>query len=113
MAKFGDLEISRPVLRATEEKSSWFFSRWPEERKSAKIWRSGVATQTAVRHDGAKRRWLCKTNSEQPCCTRDEGGPLGPGLQDRGSNHRKLLRHHGWGGERCGKGGLNPSGVCW
>jgi hypothetical protein len=34
-------------------------------------------------------------------------------LQDQGSNHRKLLRHNGWGGERCGKGGVNPSGDCW
>ena len=29
---------------------------------------------------------------EQPCCTRDEGWPLGPGLQDQGPNHRKLRR---------------------
>ena len=64
-----------------------------------------AGTPTIVRHDGAKRRFICKTNSEQSCCTRDEGGPLGPGLQDQGSNHRKLLQHNGWGGERCGKGG--------
>ena len=30
-------------------------------------------------------------------CTRDEGRPLGLGLQDRGPNHRKLLRHNGRG----------------
>jgi hypothetical protein len=34
-------------------------------------------------------------------------------LQDQGSNHRKLLRHNGWGGEHYGKGGNNPSGVRW
>ena len=41
--------------------------------------------------------------SEQPCCTRDEGWPLGPGLQDQGPNRRKLLRPNGRGGERFGK----------
>src|SRR5688572_32219428 len=34
---------------------------------------------------------------------RDEGRPLEPGLQDQGSNHRKLLRPNGRGGERSGK----------
>ncbi len=48
---------------------------------------------------------VTRPNSKQPCCTRDEGRPLGPGLQDRGPNHRKLPRHNGRGGERCGKGG--------
>jgi len=72
-----------------------------------------TGTPTTVRHDGAKRRRSCKANSKQPCCTRDEGRPLGPGLQDQGSNHRKLRRHNGWGGERCGKGGTNPSGTYW
>jgi hypothetical protein len=85
-------------------------------------WRRTKATgdMIVIRYadDSAPRRReeevsLCRTNSEQPCCTRDEGGPLGPGLQDQGSNHRKLRRHNGRGGERCGKGGVNPSGVCW
>ena len=52
-----------------------------------------------------------ETDSKQPCCTRDEDRPLGPGLQDQGSNHRKLLRHNGRGGERCGKGGSTRQ-VC-
>ena len=47
-------------------------------------------------------------NSMQPCCTRDEGRSLGLGLQDR-----KLLWSNGRGGERCGKGGANPSGGRW
>jgi hypothetical protein len=34
---------------------------------------------------------------------RDERRPLEPALQDVGSNHRKLLRHNGRGGERFGK----------
>jgi len=52
-------------------------------------------------------------NSMQPCCTRDEGRSLGLGLQDQGPNHRKLLWSKGRGGKRCGKGGVNPSGVRW
>src|SRR5262249_47118767 len=69
----------------------------------------GKSTLVRFADDGAprtaRRGGRCKTNSEQPCCTRDEGGPLGLGLQDQGSNHRKLLRHNGFGAERCGKGG--------
>jgi hypothetical protein len=52
-----------------------------------------------------------KVEWKQLCCTRDEGRPLGLGLQDPGSNHRLLLRSNGRGGERDGKGGTNPSGV--
>lgn len=49
---------------------------------------------------------------EQLCCTRDEGRSLGLGLQDQSPNHRKLRRHNGRGGERCGKRReVNPSGV--
>ena len=44
-----------------------------------------------------------KAAFEQLCCTRDEGRPLGLGLQDQGPNHRGLLRHNGWGGERSRK----------
>ena len=29
---------------------------------------------------------------KQPCCTRDEGGPLEAGLQGQASNHLELLR---------------------
>ena len=49
----------------------------------------------------------------QPCCTRDEGRPLGLGVQAQGLNHRMLLWPNGRGGERDGKGGVNPSGECW
>jgi len=34
---------------------------------------------------------------------RDEGWPLGIGLQDQVSNHRKLLGSNGSGSERFGK----------
>lgn len=74
--------------------------------------------------DGALRRRLCATTArkggrhveadwKQPCCTRDEGRSLGLGVQAQGPNHRMLLRSNGWGGERDGKGGTNPSGKCW
>ena len=49
---------------------------------------------------------------EQLCCTRDEGRSLGLGLQDQGPNHRKLLRHNGRGGERCGKRRERTRQVC-
>ena len=44
-----------------------------------------------------------RAQPRQPCCTRDEGGPLGTGRQGRVSNHRMLLRLNGRGGERFGK----------
>jgi hypothetical protein len=46
------------------------------------------------------------------CCTRDEGWPLGLGRQGLGSNHRKLLWHNGWGGERFGKRRDETRQVC-
>src|SRR2546428_3467608 len=38
------------------------------------------------------------------CCTRDEGGPFGAGLQEQASNSRELLPSNGGGSERHGKG---------
>jgi retron-type reverse transcriptase len=52
------------------------------------------------------------SNSWQPCCTRDEGRPLGLGLQDQGPNHRKLRRSNDRGGERCGKRRDQSRQVC-
>ena len=37
------------------------------------------------------------------CCTRDEGGPFGAGLQGQASNSRELLPSNGGGGERSRK----------
>src|SRR5260370_34496515 len=36
------------------------------------------------------------------CCTRDEGGPFGAGLQEQASNSRELLPSNGGGGGRRG-----------
>jgi transposase len=44
----------------------------------------------------------------QLCCKRDEGRPLGIGLQDQVPNHRKLLGSNGLGGERLRKRRANP-----
>src|SRR4029078_12989927 len=56
--------------------------------------------------DGAPRRREevrdVTSNSWQPCCTRDEGRPLGLGLRDQGPNHRKPRRSNGRGGRGCG-----------
>jgi hypothetical protein len=57
---------------------------------------------------------MSETDSKQPCCARDEGRLLGPGLQDQGSNHRKLRRQNGRGGESCGRKRREyPSGMRW
>src|ERR1700722_3468319 len=67
---------------------------------------------TTVRDDGAKRSLGCNAaKSKQPCCTRDEGRPLGPGLQDQGPNHHKLLRHNGQGVSVTEKAGITRQ-VC-
>jgi hypothetical protein len=39
--------------------------------------------------------------------------PLGPGLQDQGSNHRKCSVTMAGVVSITEKGGNNPSGVCW
>ena len=43
-----------------------------------------------VRHEGAERRPLWAPESV-PCCTEDEGRPLGAAMQVEASNHLKLL----------------------
>ena len=35
---------------------------------------------------------LCQEDARASCCTRDEGGPFGAGLQEQASNSRKLLQ---------------------
>jgi hypothetical protein len=54
-----------------------------------------------------KRRnptWLCQERARGArCCTRDEGGPFGAGLQEQASNSRELLPSNGGGGERSRK----------
>ena len=56
-----------------------------------------------VRHESAKEDSCKQENFFRLCCTRDERRPLELALQDVGSNHRKLLRPNGRGGERFGK----------
>ena len=51
-----------------------------------------------------------QTIVRQAMCTRDEGRPLGLGLQGQSPNHLKLLRLNGRGSERLGKDGTNPLG---
>ena len=43
-----------------------------------------------VRHEGAERRPLWSPNAV-PCCTGDEGRPLGAVMQVEAPNHLKLL----------------------
>ena len=60
---------------------------------------------TTVRHEGAKEVDANALRTlTQLCCMRDGGRSSEPGLQDQGSNHRKLLRSNGRGGERFGNG---------
>jgi hypothetical protein len=49
-------------------------------------------------------RGCVKNARKAQCCTRDEGGPFGAGLQEQAPNNRKLLSSNGGGGERYGKG---------
>jgi hypothetical protein len=63
-----------------------------------------IAMRMMVRHESAKEDSCKQENFFRLCCTRDERRPLELALQDGGSNHRKLLRHNGRGGERFGKG---------
>jgi hypothetical protein len=61
-----------------------------------------------VCHDGTKGDR--HGHLEMPCCTGDEGGPLGIGLQDQVSNRRKLHGSRARCGERSGK--RQASRVC-
>ena len=71
----------------------------------AKVVSHGLSLAFQMAEVGAPRRreeeiGKCRITSEQPCCTRDEGRPLGLGLQDQGPNRHKPLQNNGWGGER-------------
>ena len=47
----------------------------------------------------------------RPCCMRDEGGPLGAGVQAQASNHPLLLRLRGVVVSELGKGRVRPDQV--
>jgi len=67
------------------------------------------ATRRAPRRRGRRPLWPLDAVWN---CTRDEGRPLGLGLQGQGPNHLKLLWSNGQGGERSWKRrGRTPSGV--
>jgi len=57
--------------------------------------------QLKVCRDGAEGR--SRDQTDVPCCTGDEGRPLGLGRQGLGPNHQVLLRHNGRGSERLWK----------
>jgi hypothetical protein len=59
------------------------------------------AMRMIVRHE--RRRRARKPRGGR-CCVRDGGRAPGTALQGEVPNHRKLRRHNGRGGERCGKG---------
>jgi retron-type reverse transcriptase len=89
--------------------------RWFEQdvkpRLKGRSFMVRYADDCAPRRRGGEFYVVALNALKQPCCTRDEGGPLEPGLQDLGSNHRMLLRSNGRGGERDGKGRARPCQV--
>ena len=56
---------------------------------------------------------MTTVESMQPCCTRDEGRPLGLGRQGQGPNHQERRRSNDRGRERLGNGEMNSSGTRW
>ncbi|WP_308366560.1 MULTISPECIES: CocE/NonD family hydrolase [unclassified Microbulbifer] len=66
---------------------------------------SVASTDDRYADDGAPRRRTggCES-SVQPCCTRDEGGPLGAAVQAEASNHLLLLHLKGVVVSEYGKG---------
>ena len=81
----------------------------PERASERECARRAMCATKAQRGD----RDVTAVTSLQLCCTRDEGRPLGLGLQGQSPNHRKRRRSNGRGRERDGKGGTYPSGVSW
>ena len=73
------------------------------------IGRGAPSESGVVRHDGAERR--SNDRLDAACCLEDGGWPPGDGLQDQSSNRRALPGDEIPGGERSGKGGMNPSGM--
>lgn len=65
--------IARCISRASSD------AQWPW----AALW--------YVRHDGAKKEVEYVDHLPSTCCARDEGRPLGLGLQDQSPNRNKLL----------------------
>jgi hypothetical protein len=74
----------RSLKRADIGPAAWQWQVCPRE---IKIFVDGIDAIANTAPTMTSRRFV---GLLQPCCTRDEGGPLGPGLQDQGSNHRKI-----------------------
>ena len=95
------------TLATPEPIKEWSLTSLKEKliKIGAKIVSHGRYVAFQMAEVGAPRRreeeiGKCRITSEQPCCTRDEGRPLGLGLQDQGPNRHKPLQNNGWGGER-------------
>ena len=58
-----------------------------------------------------RRRKKGSSSFEQPCCTRDGGGPLEAGVQAQASNHPLRLRLRGVVVSELGKGRVRPDQV--
>jgi len=86
------------------------FDRWMQEIHPDCPF-ARYADDGAPRRRGGEFDAFVLNEPKQPCCTRDEGRSLEPGLQDLGSNHRMLLWSNGRGGERDGKGRARPCQV--
>ena len=95
------------TLATPEPIKDWSMTTLKEKliKIGAKVVSHGRYVAFQMAEVGAPRRreeeiGKCRITSEQPCCTRDEGRPLGLGLQDQGPNRHKPLQNNGWGGER-------------
>jgi len=95
------------TLATPETIEDWSMTTLKEKliKIGAKVVSRGRYVAFQMAEVGAPRRreeeiCKCRITSEQPCCTRDEGRPLGLGLQDQGPNRHKPLQNNGWGGER-------------
>ena len=95
------------TLATPEPIKDWSLTTLKEKliKIGAKVVSHGRYVAFQMAEVGAPRRreeeiGKCRITSEQPCCTRDEGRPLGLGLQDQGPNRHKPLQNNGWGGER-------------
>ncbi len=94
-----------------------FTQKWealgPSWRR-AKLRRTGVPAMRLVRYADdcvPRRRTGGRKPSVQPCCTRDEGGPLGAAVQAEAPNHPLLLPSREVVVSELGKGGAGPCQV--
>src|SRR5438034_2213824 len=82
----------------------------PNDVKQGTKQRLDVASLLIVRRDGMKGR--CSNRPNVPAAQEMRVGPSGSDGQGQGPNHRKLLWHNGWGGERSRKRRDETRQVC-